>query len=80
MIGFCYRCEHVHELSLLTGGCQTAVGAPLLPGTVTSYGIKPSNCTCQYPMVKAKCGSGHASSCPVEVEYQADKKRGWPRL
>jgi hypothetical protein len=73
MIAVCPRCNRMHDLNPLMGGC------PVTPGVnaprIMSEGFKPANCTCQYPVIRAKCGSGHATSCPVQREWERDVKK-----
>src|ERR1700677_3526857 len=45
----------------------------------TGFGeTKSDSCTCQYPEVKFRNGSGHAQDCPIHREWL--QKKGWETL
>lgn len=33
---------------------------------------KPADCTCNYPVIKCRNGSGHAPLCPVHLRWEAE--------
>lgn len=63
-----YKPDHMAVLPQgQVGACSLDDGC----GLMVNAESKPSNCTCQYPKIKLRNGSGHSPDCPCHKEWLA---------